>query len=275
MKVGAIELNDGNSMPQLGFGLWQVSDEETEHVVKEAIKVGYRSIDSAQVYGNEEGLGRAIKDCDLPRKELYITTKIWNSEQGYDAALKSFEVSMKKLGLTYLDLLLIHWPAPKKNLYSETWKALVQLKKEGRVRSIGVSNFNQDHIEKIVEESSFIPAVNQIECHPYFQQRSLREFHQKLGIRTESWSPLGQGKIMQDETLKKIAERHGKSTAQIILRWHLENGLIAIPKSTNQKRIEENFSIFGFSLDEQDHKLISALDKKDGRIGPDPMTAAF
>lgn len=275
MKVKAIELNDGNSMPQLGYGLWQVPDDETEKVVMSAIKTGYRSIDSAQVYDNENGLGRAIKSCGLPRKELYITTKIWNSEHGHDSTLKSFEESMKKLGTEYLDLLLIHWPAPKKNLYVDTWKALVQLKKEGRVRSIGVSNFYPEHIEKIIEATSFIPAVNQVELHPRFQQLELRQFHDKYNIRTESWSPLGQGKVIEDETIRKIAEKHGKTPAQIIIRWHLDNGLIAIPKSVTPSRIEENFNVFGFSLDESDMKMIASMNDNNGRIGPDPMTATF
>lgn len=275
MKVKAVELNDGNSMPQLGYGLWQVPDEETERVVTNAIKIGYRSIDSAQVYGNEHGLGRALKSCGLPRKELYITTKIWNSEQGYDSTLRSFEESMKKLGTEYLDLLLIHWPAPKKNLYVDTWKALVQLKKDGRVRSIGVSNFYPEHLERIVDATSYIPAVNQVELHPRFQQRELRQVHEKMGIKTESWSPLGQGKVIEDEVIRSIAAKHGKTPAQIIIRWHLENGLIAIPKSVTPSRIEENFSVFGFSLDESDMKKIASMDDKNGRIGPDPMTATF
>jgi 2,5-diketo-D-gluconate reductase A len=275
MKIQSLNLNDGNSMPQLGYGLWQVPDDETEKVVKNAIEVGYRSIDSAQVYGNEKGLGGAIRNCGLARKELYITTKIWNTEQGYDTTLRSFDESMKKLGTEYLDLLLIHWPAPKKNLYVDTWKALVQLKKDGRVRSIGVSNFYPEHIDKIVDATSFIPAVNQIECHPRFQQHEFRKFHDKLGIKTESWSPLGQGKVLEDEIIKKVAQKHGKTPAQVIIRWHLDSGLIAIPKSITPSRIAENFHVFGFSLDADDMKLIASMDDKNGRIGPDPMNATF
>lgn len=275
MNVKNIELNDGNSMPQLGFGLWQVPDQETEKAVLHAIKVGYRSIDTAQIYGNEAGVGSAIHQCEVPRKDLYITTKIWNSEHGYDSTLRSFEISMKKLNTEYLDLILIHWPAPKKNLYVDTWKALIQLKKEGRVKSIGVSNFNSDHIERIMNETSFIPAVNQIEVHPRFQRLDLRKFHEKHNIRTEAWSPLGQGQVLHDEVIKIIAAKHGKSPAQVILRWHLDQGLIAIPKSVTPSRIEENFSIFGFNLDEKDHLMIKELDDLEGRIGPDPMTASF
>lgn len=275
MNANNIQLNDGNSMPQLGFGLWQVPDQETEKAVLHAIKVGYRSIDTAQIYGNESGVGAAIHQCEVPRKDLYITTKIWNSDHGFDSTLRSFEISMKKLNTEYLDLILIHWPAPKKNLYVDTWKALIQLKKEGRVKSIGVSNFNPDHIEKIMNETSFIPAVNQIEVHPRFQRLDLRKFHEKHNIRTESWSPLGQGQVLHDEVIKIIAAKHGKSPAQVILRWHLDQGLIAIPKSVTPSRIEENFSIFGFSLDDKDHLMIRELDDPEGRIGPDPMTASF
>lgn len=275
MNVQNIQLNDGNFMPQLGFGLWQVTDQEAEEKVLHAIKVGYRSIDSAQIYGNEEGLGRAIHKCGLPRKELFITTKVWNTEHGYDTAMESVEVSLKKLGLDYIDLLLIHWPAPKKNLYVETWKALIQLKKDGRVKSIGVSNFNADHLERIIEETSFIPAVNQIELHPRFQRHDLRAVHDRFNIKTESWSPLGQGQVLNDPTIKKMAEKHGKSPAQIIIRWHLDQGLIAIPKSVTPSRIEENFNVFGFTLDETDHRMIREMDDPAGRIGPDPMTATF
>lgn len=275
MNVNIVQLNDGNFMPQLGFGLWQVPDQETEKAALHAIKVGYRSLDTAQIYGNESGLGAAIAKCGLPRKELYITTKIWNSEQGHDSTLRSFESSMKKLGTEYLDLILIHWPTPKKNLYVDTWKALIQLKKEGRVKSIGVSNFNADHLERIMNETSFIPAVNQIEVHPRFQRHDLRQFHDKHNIRTEAWSPLGQGQVLHHEVIKIIAAKHGKSPAQVILRWHLDQGLIAIPKSVTPARIEENFSVFGFSLDEKDHLMIKELDDPAGRIGPDPMTATF
>lgn len=275
MNSNTLELNDGNSMPQLGLGLWRISDEETEKVALHAIKAGYRLIDSAQIYQNEAGLGKAIRSCGIPRKELYITTKIWNAEHGYDSTLKSFEVSMKKLTAEYLDLLLIHWPAPKKNLYVETWKALISLKKEGRVRTIGVSNFTPEHLDRIIQETSVIPAVNQIEVHPRFQQSETRRFHEKYNIRTESWSPLGQGHVVNESVIKAISEKHGKTPAQIIIRWHIDQGLIAIPKSSTPSRIEENFNVFGFTLDKDDHAMIAAMDLKDGRIGPDPLTAAF
>lgn len=275
MNDHSVSLNDGNTMPLIGFGLWRIDNESAEKPIHEAIKIGYRLIDSAQIYGNEEGLGKAIQSSGVPRKELYITTKIWNSEQGRDATLKSFESSMKKLAISYLDLLLIHWPSPKKNMYVETWKALIELKKEGRVRSIGVSNFNPEHLDRIINETQYIPAVNQIEVHPYFQQRITRNFHEKYAIQTEAWSPLGQGQLINDPVILKIAEKHGKSTAQIILRWHLEQTIVAIPKSVTTSRIYENYSIRGFSLDQEDHALMKLLDKCDGRIGPDPMTANF
>lgn len=269
------ELNDGNSMPGLGYGLWQVPDAETEKSVLHAINTGYRLIDTAQIYGNEHGVGNAIKSCGLPRQELFITTKIWNTEQGYDSTLRSFEASLEKLQTEYVDLLLIHWPAPKKNLYVETWKALIQLKKQERVKSIGVSNFNSDHLERIINETSYIPSVNQIEVHPRFQQLDLRKFHEKYMIQTEAWSPLGQGQVIQDEIITKIAAKHGKTPAQIILRWHLEQGLIPIPKSVINNRIEENYSVFGFTLDKSDHEMILTMNNPEGRIGPDPLKASF
>lgn len=275
MLMPTIKLNDHNSIPQLGFGLWQVTDDETTASVKEAFKAGYRSIDSAQVYQNEAGLGRAIKEGGVKREELFITTKIWNSEQGYDSTLKSFDVSMNKLGLEKLDLLLIHWPSAHRGLYVETWKAMIQLQRNGRVKSIGVSNFAIEHLNKIMEATPVVPVINQIELHPHFQQNELRAFHDQHQIKTEAWSPLGQGKVLADPVLKKIADKHGKSPAQIILRWHMENGLIAIPKSITPARIQENIKVFDFKLDASDLAAITKLDDKKGRIGPDPVTAEF
>lgn len=273
--MNSIKLRDGNSMPQLGFGMWQVPDDVATASVLEAFKAGYRSIDSAQIYENESGLGRAIKESGLPRNEMFITTKIWNAEQGFDTTMKSFEVSMKKLGLDTLDLLLIHWPSPHRNLYVETWKALIELQKSRRVTSIGVSNFRIEDLEKIINETSVVPAINQIELHPRFQQKELREFHKKHNIQTESWSPLGQGQLINDEIISKIAKKHKKSNAQVILRWHIQNDLIAIPKSVTPERISQNFQIFDFKLDADDMSEISRMDSKDGRIGPDPGTATF
>ena len=275
MHIPLIKLHDGNAIPQLGYGLWQVSDEETERVCVEAMKVGYRSIDCAQIYQNEMGLGRAIKSSGVKRDDLFITTKIWNSEQGYDNTLKSFDVSMKKLGLEKLDLLLIHWPSPHRDSYVETWKALIQLKKDKRVHSIGVSNFQTEHLQKIMDATSVAPVINQIEVHPRFQQKALRAFHEKNEIKTEAWSPLGQGQVIADPVIRKIADKHNRTPAQIILRWHLDKGLIAIPKSVTPSRIQENFKVFDFSLDPSDSTHIEKMDDLKGRIGPNPDNAEF
>jgi 2,5-diketo-D-gluconate reductase A len=271
----AIPLNDGRSIPQLGFGVWQVPDDVTASVVLEAIAAGYRSIDTAVVYENETGVGAAIDSSPVQREQLFITTKIWNSQQGYDKTLRAFDKSLGRLGLDYLDLLLIHWPKPGQNLYADTWRALVELRRQGRVRSIGVSNFNIDHLQRIIDASGVVPAVNQIELHPRFQQRELREFHRRQNIATESWSPLGQGQLLQDATIAAIARKHGRSAAQVILRWHLDSGLIVIPKSVTPARIRENFNVFDFRLDAEDMQHIAALDSADGRIGPEPSTADF
>jgi 2,5-diketo-D-gluconate reductase A len=275
MLIPTIKLNDHTTIPQIGFGLYLVEDQQTNSSVQEAFKAGYRSIDSAQIYQNEAGLGHAIKEGGIKREELYITTKIWNSEQGYDSTLKSFDVSMSKLGLEKLDLLLIHWPSAHRGLYMETWKAMIQLQRNGRVKSIGVSNFAIEHLKNILDGSSVVPVINQIELHPHFQQNELRAFHDQHNIKTESWSPLGQGKVIADPVIKKIADKHKKTPAQVILRWHMENGLIAIPKSVTPARIVENIHIFDFKLDESDLAAIAKVDDKNGRIGPDPVTATF
>ena len=273
--MNTITFNDKNIMPQLGFGLWQVPDDEAEKVVSEAFKVGYRSIDSAQIYQNEAGLGRAIKNSGINRKELFITTKIWNEEQGFDKTLASFDLSMKKLGLEQLDLLLIHWPSSHRGLFVDTWKALIQLKKDQRVKSIGVSNFTKKNLETIIEATSVVPVVNQIELHPHFQQKELRQFHSQVGIKTECWSPLGQGQVLKDPIIAEIARKHNKTPAQVIIRWHLDQGFIVIPKSVTPSRIAENFHVLDFKLNEEDLKKIEKLDNKEGRIGPNPDTAAF
>lgn len=275
MNSPKITLNDGHSIPQLGFGLWQVSEPETIACVAEAFKAGYRSIDSAQVYQNEAALGVAIKNSALKPEEMFITTKIWNDQQGFDQTLRSFDISMQKLGLEKLDMLLIHWPSAHRGLYKDTWKALVQLKKDKRVSTIGVSNFAEEHLQAIIDDSGVVPAVNQIELHPRFQQKALQKFHEQHGIKTECWSPLGQGHVIKDEAIAKIATKHKKSPAQIIIRWHIQNGFIVIPKSVTPSRIRENFDVFNFTLDADDLKHIDKMDSKDGRIGPDPVTAQF
>lgn len=274
--VPRIALNDGNSIPQLGLGVWQVPPEITARVVSDGIKAGYRSIDTAEGYGNEEGVGEAIRSAGVPRSELFITSKLRNGGHARDLALKAFDETMKKLGLEQLDLFLIHWPVPSQDRYVEAWKVLVEKQKEGRIRSIGVSNFNPDHIERIVGETGVTPAVDQIELHPSFQQRDKRDFMKKHDIKIESWSPLGSGRALDNPTIRKIADKHGKSIAQIIIRWHLQEGLIVIPKSTHKERIEENFDVFGFELDADDMKTIAGLDNPgSGRVGSDPAKASF
>jgi 2,5-diketo-D-gluconate reductase A len=265
-----ITLNDGHDMPRQGFGVWQIANTETAQAVREAIGAGYRLIDTAAVYGNEAGVGRAISQAIVPREALFITTKLWNDSQGFDATLRAFDHSMKLLGLEKLDLYLIHWPAPRLDAYAESWRALIRLREEGRVVSIGVSNFNAAQIQRLADETGILPAVNQIELHPFFQQTALRAFHGQHGIVTQGWSPLGKGRILEDRTLRAIAAKHGKTPAQIILRWHLENGIVAIPKSVTPARIRANFDIGGFELGAEDTARIASLDTPGGRVGPDP-----
>ena len=273
--VPTIKLRDGNSIPQLGLGVWQVDPATTARVVADAIAVGYRSIDTAEGYRNEEGVGEAIKQVDVPRSELFITSKLRNGGHARDLALSSFDATMKALGLEQLDLFLIHWPIPSQDKYVEAWKTLVELKTQGRIRSIGVSNFNQDHLERIIGETGETPVVNQIELHPRFQQRDKRDYHREHGIVIESWSPLGSGRMLDDKVVGEIAKKHGKSIAQVIIRWHLEEGLIVIPKTTHKERMAENFAVFDFELDAEDRDRIVRLDQGNGRVGADPATAAF
>jgi 2,5-diketo-D-gluconate reductase A len=270
-----ISLNDGSSIPQLGLGVWQVDPDITAKVVGWAIEAGYRSIDTAEGYRNEEGVGEAIRAAGIARNELYITSKLRNGAHRRDAALKAFDETMEKLGLEQLDLFLIHWPVPGQDKYVEAWKTLVELRDAGRIRSIGVSNFNQDHLERIIGETGVTPAVNQIELHPRFQQRDKRGYHDRHDIRIESWSPLGSGRLLDDPTLAAIARKHGKTVAQTIIRWHLQEGLIVIPKSVNRDRIAANLDVFDFDLDAVDMQAIAGLDSPDGRIGPNPATASF
>lgn len=275
-KVPNIKLRDGKTIPQLGLGVWQVEPSITERVVRDAIEAGYRSIDTAEGYQNEEGVGAAIQSAGVPRDELFITSKLRNGGHQRDLALKSFDETMEKLGLQQLDLFLIHWPIPSQDKYLEAWKVLVELKQQGRIASIGVSNFNQDHLERIIGETGEVPVVNQIELHPRFQQRDKREFHQHNNIHIESWSPLGSGRMLDDATVGAIAKKHGKSIAQVIIRWHLQEGLIVIPKSIRKERMEENIAVFDFELDETEMQTINGLDKgKSGRVGADPATASF
>ncbi|RFS82887.1 aldo/keto reductase [Actinomadura spongiicola] len=259
-------------MPQVGFGVFQVSDDEAERAVATALREGYRSVDTASAYGNETGVGRALRGSGVPREELFVTTKLWNDEQGFDNALRACEASLSRLGLDYLDLYLIHWPVPDRGLYLETWRALERLKEDGRARSIGVSNFTVGTLGRVIEEADVVPAVNQIELHPYFQQDGLRAFHRDHGIRTEAWAPLGQGRgLLDDPALAAVARAHDRTPAQVVLRWHLQIGDVVIPKSVTPSRIAENLDVFGFELSPDDMKTIGELDKG-VRFGPDPVT---
>ena len=270
--VPILPLADGRAIPQLGFGVYQLADAQAPEIVAQAIETGYRSIDTAAIYGNEAGVGRALRSSVVSRGDLFVTTKLWNERQGFDETLRAFDESLAALGLDDVDLYLIHWPCPDRGRYLETWKAFIRLKEEGRVKSIGVSNFQPEHLDRIIGETGMVPVVNQIELHPRFQQHALRAVHARHGILTESWSPLGQGKELDDPVLARIARSHGRTPAQVVLRWHIESGLVVIPKTATPARIAENFDLFGFGLTAEDHAAIAGLDKSDGRIGPDPAT---
>lgn len=271
-----LKLNNGVSMPQIGLGVWQASDDEAEQAVSWALDAGYRLIDTAAAYGNEAGVGKAVRKSSIDRSEIFVTTKLWNADQGYDSTLQAFEKSMDRLKLDYVDLYLIHWPMPAHPRYLETWKAFTKLYNEKRIRAIGVSNFMPDHLQDLITKSDVVPVVNQIELHPYLQQHELRDYCQEHDIKIESWSPIGghRGNVLEDPVVVEIAQKHGKSPAQIIISWHLQNGLVVIPKSVHKERIEENFDVFDFELDEQDMAALGALDRGT-RFGADPATANF
>lgn len=270
-----IALNDGRAIPQLGLGVFQTPPDVTADIVAAALQTGYRHIDTAAIYRNEAGVGQGLQTADVAREDVFVTTKLWNDAQGFDSALSAARDSLKRLKFEYFDLYLIHWPAPRRGLYVETWRALIRLREEGLARSIGVSNFCAEHLERIIGETGVAPVLNQIELHPRFQQRALREFHASHAIATESWAPLGRSQFLSDPTITRIATKHGRSPAQTVIRWHLDEGLIAIPKTARRERLPENFDVFGFTLDDEDRKAIAALDRADGRTGPDPMTANF
>ncbi len=270
-KQTHITLQDAVAIPQLGLGTWKMSDEEAEISVSAAIEDGYRSIDTAMIYGNEVGVGRGLRKSGVERDDIFVTTKLWNTDQGKDSALQAFETSTKLLDLTYVDLYLIHWPAPAQGLYVETWAALQRLVSEGRVRALGVSNFQPEHLQRLADETGVMPRINQVELHPHFQQPQLREFHREHGIVTEAWSPLGQGKLLLDPTLASIANKLGKSVAQVILRWHIQLGNVVIPKTSSPDRAAENFNIFDFELDGHDLETIKQMDTGN-RTGGDPDT---
>lgn len=266
-----VALNDGRRMPQLGLGVWQTPADDAARVVKWAVAAGYRAVDTAAIYRNEDGVGEGLAGHD----DVFLTTKVWNVDQGYDETLRAYEASARRLRREVVDLYLIHWRAPQRGRFVETWKALVALRRDGRARSIGVSNFTADHLERIIGETGVVPALNQLELHPRFQQRGLRAVHERHGIRTQSWSPLGQGKLLAEPALADLGRKHGKTAAQVVIRWHLDSGLIVIPKTVDEGRLKENIDVFDFKLDEGDMRTIAALDTPGGRIGPDPMTATF
>jgi diketogulonate reductase-like aldo/keto reductase len=271
-RQSRLTLNDGHTAPQLGFGVWQIDDSVATESVAKAIQTGYRSVDTAAIYGNEKGTGEGLRRGGVPRGEIFLTTKLWNADQGFDSTLRAFDKSLKLLGTDYVDMYLIHWPMPAKGTYVDTFKAMIRLREEGRIRSVGVSNFNPAHLDHLIAETGVTPVVNQIELHPDFQQNNVVKYHREKNIVTEAWSPLGQGgDLLKNPVLAEIAKAHGKSVAQVILRWHLQTGHMVIPKSQTPARIEENFDVFDFLLSTADMGKIASLDAGH-RIGPDPDT---
>jgi diketogulonate reductase-like aldo/keto reductase len=268
--VPDVQLNNGVTIPQLGFGVFLVPAEEVVEPVRAALDAGYRLIDTARLYDNEEGVGEAIRDSGIDRGEIFVTTKVWNSDHGYDKTLRAFDASQQRLGLDVVDLYLVHWPTPQRDLYVDTWRALERLLRDGRVRAIGVSNFTEAHLTRLLDAADVVPAINQVELHPGFAQESLREFHAQHGIVTESWSPLGRGHgLLDQEFVVEIAEAQGKTPAQVVLRWHLQLGCVVIPKSTRAERIRENIDVFDFELSGDEMEKLSSIAEPQ-RIGPDP-----
>ena len=267
--VPSLELNDGNAIPQLGFGVYKIAENLVADAVEFALETGYRHLDTAAFYENERGVGDGVRRSGLPREDVYVTTKVWWTDNGYDSTLRSFDESLERLGLDYVDLYLIHWPAPKHDLYVDTWQALERVRADGRARSIGVANFHIHHLERLARETSTVPALNQIELHPWLQQRDTRAYDATHGIVTEAWSPLARGRILDNEPLARIAAKHGVSPAQVVIRWHLQLGNVVIPKSQTPARIRDNFDVFGFALDDHDLAVIATLDSG-YRTGKDP-----
>jgi diketogulonate reductase-like aldo/keto reductase len=268
--VPVLDLNDGNKAPQLGFGVFQIPDAETADAVAAALKAGYRSIDTAAIYKNEAGVRQGVERSGVARGDIFLTTKLWNTAQGFDSTLKAFDESVTKLGTDYVDMYLIHWPTPKNDRYVDTWKAFIRLRDEGRIRSIGVSNFQPGHLDRLVQETGVVPVVNQIELHPDFAQRDVVAANAKHKVITEAWSPLGQGgDLLKNETLVAIGKKYGKSSAQVVLRWHVQLGHMVIPKSATPERIAANIDVFDFALTDEDMKAIAGLDAGK-RMGPDP-----
>ena len=269
-SVSTLAMNDGHTIPQVGFGVFQIPPAETARATQSALDAGYRLIDTAQGYGNEEGVGAALRSCALDPDEVFVTTKLTNGEHGYDKATTAFEGSMRKLRLDVLDLFLIHWPVPAADRYVETWRAFIELQKAGRIRSIGVSNFSVPHLNRLFDETGVVPAVNQVELHPYFPQDELRAFHAEHGILTQAWGPLGQGRgLLIEPALADIAAAKQKTAAQVVLRWHLQIGNVVIPKTTSPTRMRENLDVFDFDLDQADMDRIAGI-ATGQRLGPDP-----
>lgn len=268
--IQQISLNDGHTIPQLGFGVWQIDDAATPGVVKTAVELGYRLIDGAFIYGNEAGMGKGIRESDVARDQLFVTSKVWNSEQGYDKARKAIEASLERIGLDYLDLILIHWPCPVRDMYVDTWKALIDARKDGQVRSIGVSNFNADHLDRLIAETGVTPALNQIEINPRFQNSAMRSANAERGVVSQAWTPLGSGKSFDHPVIREISGRLGKNPVQVILRWHVQLGLSVIPRSTKRDNLAQNLDISNFTLSEDDMQAIQTLEAGE-RCGPDPL----
>ena len=280
VSIPHVRLTDGKDMPQLGYGVWQVENDVASSTVRTAIELGYRSIDTAKIYENEEGVGRAVRaateELGVARSDMFITTKLWNDAHEHDAALRAFDDSMSRLGLDYVDLYLMHWPAPKTGNFTEAWRAMIDIEETGRARSIGVCNFAIEHLETLRERFDTQPVINQVELHPYFQQAKLRTWCADNDIYVEAWSPLGQGgELLRDPVISEIAARHQRAAAQIVIRWHLQVGNVVIPKSVTPSRIAENLDVFDFELTTGDMQQIADLDRADGRIGPDPSIATF
>jgi 2,5-diketo-D-gluconate reductase A len=269
--VPTIKLNDGVEIPQLGFGVFQVPPEDTKKATLEALEVGYRHIDTAEMYGNEKGVGEAVAESGIPRDEIFVTSKLNNSFHAREDALGAFDTTMETLGFESLDLFLIHWPLPAVGGFVETWKAMEEMKASGRVRSIGVSNFQPAHLQRLFDETETVPSVNQIEVHPYLTNEVARAFNTEHGIATEAWSPIAQGGVLTDPVITEIAERVSRSAAQVTLRWHIQRGDIVFPKSVTRSRVEENFALFDFELTDADIDAIAKLNR-DERTGPDPDT---
>lgn len=264
-----VEMNDGRSIPVIGFGVWQVPDDVVVDATLKALEVGYRHIDTAYLYLNERGVGEALRRSGLDRDDVFVTTKVWNTDHGYDETLRAFDKSTGLLGIDEVDLYLIHWPTPARDIYLDSWRALIRLREEGRARSIGVSNFHDAHLRRIIDETGVIPAINQIELHPWLPQAQMRDIDARLGIKTEAWSPLGSGRLIDDPVIAEVAAKHGKSPAQVMVRWSIQLGNIVLPKSVTPERIEQNIDVFDFALDDADMAAIATLESG-RRTGPNP-----